>query len=120
MPRLLSFVMERGGINSIFRLISGRNNIPVLFSHPTPERQYMESIMNKIELENATLRAMLESERKFNDSLYKENNSLRSLYEGDIADDETVATTIATPLLPEEVTEKRRRHCCRRLWECFR
>lgn len=125
MPHLLSFVTERGGINSLFRLISSRNNIPILFSHPTPERQHMESIINKIALENATLRAMLESERKFNDNLYKENNSLRSLYEGDIADDETVATTIVTPLLPE-VAQNRRCLCCRRggplskLWECFR
>lgn len=124
MPYLLSFVMARGGINSIFRLISSRKNIPILFSHPTPERQYMESIMRKIALENATLKALLESERKFNDSLYKETNSLRSLYEGDMADDETVATTIVTPLLPEEVAEKKRCLCCQRafskLWGCFR
>ncbi len=113
MPHLLSFVIERGGLNSLFRLVSSRNNIPVLFSNPTPERQHMESIMNKIALENATLRAMLESERKFNDNLYKENNSLRSLYEGDIADDETVATSIVTPLLPEAI-ENRRCLCCRR------
>jgi len=124
MPFLLSFVKERGGINSLFRLISSRNNVPILFSHPTPERQHMESIMNKVALENATLRAMLKSERQFNDIMYTENNSLRSLYEGDIADDETVTTTIMTPLLPEE-SDNRRCLCCRRgpisnLWECFR
>ena len=110
---LLAFVTKRGGINSLLRLISSRNNIPILFSHPTPERLHMESIMNKVALENATLRAMLKSERLFNDSLCKENSSLRTLYEGDIADDETVATTIMTPLLPEE-GHIRRCLCCRR------
>ena len=110
---LLAFVTKRGGINSLLRLISSRNNIPILFSHPTPERLHMESIMNKVALENATLRAMLKSERLFNDSLCKENSSLRTLYEGDIADDETLATTIMTPLLPEE-GHIRRCLCCRR------
>ena len=129
LPFLLSFVINRGGMNSLLRLISSRNNIPILFSHPTPERLHMESIMNKIALENATLRSMLKSERQFNDSLCKENNSLRTLYDGDdIADDETtVATTVVTPLLPEE-GHSRRCLCCKKrgrgpfstLWNCFR
>lgn len=125
MPHLVAFVTKRGGINTLLRLLSSRNNIPMIFSHPTPERLHMESIMNKIALENATLRALLKSERLFNDSLCKENNSIRSLYEEDIADDETtVATTIVTPLLHEE-GQSRRCLCCRRgpfskLWECFR
>jgi hypothetical protein len=115
MPFLLSFVITRGGMNALLRLISSRSNIPMLFSHPTPERLHMEAIMNKIALENATLRAMLKSERLFNDNLCKENNSLRTLHEGDIADDETtVATTVVTPLLPQEEGHRRRCLCCKR------
>lgn len=125
MPFLLSFVIKRGGINSLLRLISSHKNIPILFSHPTPERLHMESLMNKVASENAILRSLLKSERQFNDSLCKENTSLRTICDGDdMADDETVATSMITPLLPDE-GHSRRCLCCKRVslsnfWNCFR
>ena len=123
MPHFLAFVMQRGGLNSLLRLVSSHNNIPMLFSHPSPEKLRMEPMMNKIALENATLRAMLKSERQFNDNLYNENNSLKLLLSGDIADDETVATSLGAPLLPKD-RPRRRSLCCSRcslskLWKCF-
>ena len=125
MPFLLSFVIKRGGINSLLRLISSHKNVPILFSHPTPERLHMESMMNKVASENAILRSLLKSERQFNDSLCKENNSLRTICDGDdMADDETVATSMMTPLLPDE-GHRRRCLCCKRVTlsnflNCFR
>ena len=127
MPFLLSFVIKRGGINSLLRLISSHKNVPILFSHPTPERLHMESMMNKVASENAILRSLLKSERQFNDSLCKENNSLRTICDGDdMADDETVATSMITPLLPDDEGHSRRCLCCKRgwsltnFWNCFR
>ena len=109
----------------MLRLISSHKNVPILFSHPTPERLHMECLMNKVASENAILRSLLKSERQFNDSLCKENTSLRTICDGDdMADDETVATSMMTPLLPDE-GRSRRCLCCKRVslssfWNCFR
>lgn len=65
-PYLLAFVSSRGGVNSLFSLLSSRKNEPHLYtSHPTPEKIRMLRKLKKVKKENEVLAAMLRSERRY-------------------------------------------------------
>ena len=55
-PHLLAFVSYRGGVNSLYSLLSSRKNEPHLYtSHPTPEKIRLSRNIQKIRMENEVL-----------------------------------------------------------------
>ena len=65
-PHLLAFVSYRGGVNSLYSLLSSRKNEPHLYtSHPTPEKIRLSRNIQKIRMENEVMAAMLRSERRY-------------------------------------------------------
>lgn len=61
MPKFLAFVRAKGGQDSLFDVLRG-GHFPDLFTSPTPEKVRLREQMNKIKLENETLRTSLERE----------------------------------------------------------